>query len=68
VVNGFFLDQEDDENHIVMLGAYEVDGAGLGSSLMTLSVVVMLHFLTLLSMQLNIVIKIVVSRSCDRAS
>ena len=49
--NGIFLDQEDDENLIVMLGAYEVDGAGLESSLMSLSFVVMSHFLTLLSMQ-----------------
>ena len=33
MVNDFFLDQEDDENHIVVLGAYEIDGVGLGSSL-----------------------------------
>ena len=51
MVTGFFLDQEDDENQFVMLGAHEVDGAGLGSSLMGLSFVVMLHFLTLLSMR-----------------
>jgi hypothetical protein len=51
VVNGFFLDQEDDENRIVMSGAYEVAGAGFRSSLMSLSFVVVLHFLTLLSMQ-----------------
>jgi len=42
-------------NHIVMLGAYEVDGAGLGSSLMSLSFVVVFHFLTMLSTQYSVI-------------
>ena len=51
----------DDKKLTVMLRVYELDRAGLGSSLMRLSFVVMLHFLTVLSvghLLLNIVTKI----------